>query len=272
MATQTESPLVKTVGDACLKAEASIASMGMSPDQFKRILLNALYTNPKIQDCSNASIQHASMRAAQDGLIPDGREAAFIPRKGVCSYEPMVFGLLKLARQAMPGISINSQAVFDGEGFEYEQGTTTSIIHRPLDAPADLVRNRGALVAVYCVIRHQGENTWPEIELMTANDIERHRQKYSKAHKSSWDDPDEYIPMAKKTVVLRSLKSLPRSGKFASAMASVENDEPIPDDPAPTDTAQPPATNTAEKPTTAKAPARAQANLKPNEQVVPVPF
>ena len=54
----------------------------MSPDKFMRVVLTAVQTNPDLQRADPRSFWNACMRAAQDGLLPDGREGALVPFAG----------------------------------------------------------------------------------------------------------------------------------------------------------------------------------------------
>src|SRR4051794_30121321 len=50
-------------------------------DRFKRIFVTTLNENPDLLRCSPRSLLQCAMRAAQDGLDLDGREAAIVPFK-----------------------------------------------------------------------------------------------------------------------------------------------------------------------------------------------
>jgi recombination protein RecT len=46
-------------------------------DRFVRVVLNAVMANPELLEVNRRSLVGAALRAAQDGLLPDGREAVF---------------------------------------------------------------------------------------------------------------------------------------------------------------------------------------------------
>ena len=56
----------------------------------------ALYKNPKLLDLDRNSLWQTFLKAAQDGLLLDGREAAAVPYKSQVNYLPMVDGIIKL--------------------------------------------------------------------------------------------------------------------------------------------------------------------------------
>ena len=131
----------------------------VSLDRFTRTALTALQINPGIADGDRQSLYNAVVRAAQDGLLPDGREAALVlynVNKGTkqapqwikaVQYMPMVGGLIK--RLAGAGITIDAQTVCDGDQFDYELGDDAKITHkRPkLGTP------RGEIIGAYAIAR-----------------------------------------------------------------------------------------------------------------------
>ena len=50
-------------------------------ERFTRVVMTAIHNNPKILDCVRLTLYNACMKAAQDGLLPDGREGAIVPFK-----------------------------------------------------------------------------------------------------------------------------------------------------------------------------------------------
>jgi recombination protein RecT len=67
-------------------------------DKFIRVLQTAVATTPQLVQAPRPALYSACMKAAQDGLIPDGREAALVTfntKSGVhVAYMPMVAGIL----------------------------------------------------------------------------------------------------------------------------------------------------------------------------------
>jgi len=50
----------------------------IKPERFTRTVLTAVTQNPQLLECHRGSLLLACMKAAQDGLVPDGREAALV--------------------------------------------------------------------------------------------------------------------------------------------------------------------------------------------------
>src|SRR5690349_12093399 len=47
-------------------------------ERFKRVILTALNLNPDLVGADRRSLFNAAQKAAQDGLVPDGREGALV--------------------------------------------------------------------------------------------------------------------------------------------------------------------------------------------------
>jgi recombination protein RecT len=75
----------------------------ISVEKFIRTTLTAVQMNPELLSADRRSLLGACMKAAQDGLLLDGREAApviFRTKEGPkVQYMPMVGGILKEASQ-----------------------------------------------------------------------------------------------------------------------------------------------------------------------------
>src|SRR3546814_20446644 len=71
------------------------------------------------------------MKAAQDGLLPDGREGAIVPFKGKASWMPMVAGIMKKVRNSGEIADWNAHAVYENDEFDYLLGDDQRIYHKP---------------------------------------------------------------------------------------------------------------------------------------------
>lgn len=201
-------------------------------EKFIRTTLTAVQMNPELLGADRRSLLGACMKAAQDGLLLDGREAAPVifnsKDKGkVVQYMPMVGGILKKIRNSGELASISAQVVYDKDDFQYELGDNESITHKPF-----LGEDRGKQIAVYAVAKTKDGAIYREV--MSVADVEKVRAS-SKAGKFGpwvewWDE------MAKKTVIRRMAKRLPSSADVdqvfesdneASGFVQVERKEPI---------------------------------------------
>ena len=90
--------------------------------KIARAALTALQTNPDILkgNVNRPSVYTAIIRSAQDGLLPDGREAAFVRFGADVVYQPMIGGFRK--RAAEHGFSLVAYVVYSEDDFDYGFG------------------------------------------------------------------------------------------------------------------------------------------------------
>lgn len=121
----------------------------MPPSRFVRATVTALLQNDALATVDRDSLFSAVLKCAQDGLLPDGREAALVPYKGKAQYLPMIGGYRKIAGEH--GWTIETVVVYAQDEFSYSLGLDPRIDHRP----AAINTDRGALVAAYAIGRHR---------------------------------------------------------------------------------------------------------------------
>ena len=195
----------------------------MDPDRFAAIILSELSREPKLLACKPATVMRAMFSAAQLGLEPDPTRglAYLIPYGNECQLVVGYKGLIQLAyRSGLVG-SINARVVYEGEPFEYEEGTAARLIHKPLPPLCD---ERGLdtreRLGAYSICRLL--NGGVSAEFMFEAEIQALRKRYVKASRqdSPWNtNPDE---MRKKTVLRRHAKTLPQCAELARAAAADE--------------------------------------------------
>lgn len=197
---------------------------GIAADRFIRVTLTAIQLTPELLECDRKSLLLACLRAANDGLMPDGREGAFVvfkdKKRGVklAQWMPMYQGLLKKVRNTGELRSISANVVYERDHFDYQLGDDERIVHKPA------MGERGKPIAVYAVA-HLKDGAIAR-EVMDANAI-RQVQTASRAtaEGSPWDKwPDE---MARKTVIRRLYKRLPSStemDRYLNATPVVERE------------------------------------------------
>jgi recombination protein RecT len=175
-------------------------------ERFQRVALTALMNNPDIADCSKESVMNSLMKCAQDGLVPDNREAALVKFKNTAQYMPMVYGLIKRMRNSGEVQTVNAYIVYENDEFDYviEDGIE-KFMHRPR-----IKGDRGAMVLAYCVVllKDGGKH----IEVMSKADIDRARAASRAPNSPAW--ANWYEEMAKKTVIHRAAKRCPTSSEI----------------------------------------------------------
>jgi recombination protein RecT len=172
-------------------------------ERFARVVMTAIQNNPDLLRCSRHSLFNSAMKAAQDGLLPDGREGAMVPFKGDVTWMPMIGGIRKKVRNSGEIATWDVHAVYDKDLFEYELGDDPFIKHKPF-----LEGDRGKLIAVYSVATlKSGEKSR---DVMSRSEVDKIKA-LSKGSNTPWNNATFYPEMAKKTVARRHSKVLPMS-------------------------------------------------------------
>lgn len=173
----------------------------VSVDKFVRVTLTAVQTNPQLLEADRRTLFAAATKAAQMGLLPDGREGAIVTFKGQAQWMPMVAGIMKLVRNSGEISTWSVQAVYENDNFDFCLGDEEHITHKPALA------NRGKLIAVYSIVTMKdGEKSR---EVMSVEDVNQIRARSRSGQSGPW--VSDFAEMAKKTVVRRHSKRLPLS-------------------------------------------------------------
>lgn len=129
----------------------------ISRDRFTRALLTAWQINPGILSCTTTSVFTAVLSAAQQGLMPDGREGAIVAYGDRAQFMPMVAGVIK--RFAEAGVSVYAGSVYSKDKFDaWNDDAGQHVEHRPAWFSGD----RGEWVGCYAVATVDGR-TYVEI-------------------------------------------------------------------------------------------------------------
>lgn len=108
-----------TIGRMEPEFEKALTNTGISVKKFVRVAQTAVQMEPKLlgDDVNRQSLYAALTRCAQDGLLPDKKEAALVPFKGEVQYMPMIGGILKKIRNSGELVDIGASLVREGEAF-----------------------------------------------------------------------------------------------------------------------------------------------------------
>lgn len=216
-AVEASRELVRSVRSTDFQAQAALAlPENVPPRRFVRATLTALMANPDLALSDHSSVLNALMRSAQDGLMPDGYEAALVLYKGKAQYLPMIGGLRKIA--AEHGWSLSTTVVYANDAFDFELGLDERLEHRPARG------NRGDMVAAYAVGRHRDGRRM--FEVMQADEIAKVRKSSRAADRGPWVDWTER--MWEKTVGRKLFKRLPLdpNDKRVARLIAVDELEP----------------------------------------------
>lgn len=195
------------------------------PERFVRAVVTALQSTPDLLDADHDSLFTSALRAAQDGLLPDGREAAFVtfnskvkePGGGErwvkkVQYMPMVGGLRKIA--AEHGWTISAHVVYENDEFHHELGVHERLIHVPV-RPGQA---RGGRVAVYAVGKHR-DGRDPVFEVLFPEDVEKVRQVSRAKDSGPWRDwPERMWEKTAARALFKKLALDPNDRRVASML------------------------------------------------------
>jgi recombination protein RecT len=224
-------------------------------ERFVRTTLTAVQTNPDLMEADRRTLFAAATRAAQMGLLPDGREGAIVTFGGKCSFMPMLGGILKLVRNSGELASIDAQIVYKADKFTYRPGIDLVPQHEP-----DWFGDRGEVVGVYAVAKMKDGAAY--VEILSKKQVEQvravSRSKNAGPWSTWWDE------MARKTAIRRLAKRLPLSTDLDGVVH--EDDELFMPPEQPAAPAQPPA-----DPPPADTPRRPSRLAKVAEQAPPPP-
>lgn len=218
----------------------------ITPEKFQRTIMTAAQANPDILKADRATLITSCMKAAQDGLLPDGREAALVTfntrvKEGnqwisvkQVQYMPMVYGLRKKILQSGEVADIQTAVVYRQEIeaglFIYEEGTERMLRHKPNLDP-EFNPSDDDIAAAYSVATlKDGTKTF---EVMARRDINKVRQASQTGALGKTTRDGKLIPpkgpwvdwfseMARKTVMRRHSKTLPMSGDLIDVEAMDE--------------------------------------------------
>lgn len=220
----------------------------IEPDRFQRTILTAVQKNPDLLKADRRSLITACMMAAQDGCLPDGREAALVVFKTrqkdangqwvtvlLVQYMCMVFGLRKKILQSGEITDIKAAVVYrreaEEERFYYEEGTEAALRHKPI---LDLIEEEAAdenIVAAYSIATYKdGTKSY---EVMRRFEVDKVRQcsqtgALGKTDRGGNPIPpkgpwvDWYPEQSKKTVMRRHAKTLPMSSDIIDVEADAD--------------------------------------------------
>ena len=208
----------KTIGSELQKYKTQMEAAlprHMTADRMARIALTSLRVNPKLLNCTRESFYGSLMAASQLGLEPGiNGQCYLIPYKATCTLIPGWRGYMELLNRTERA-SAWTEAVYDGDEFDYALGTNPTIHHKR----GKWAGTEAALQFVYAVGRIKNSD-FPIIDVWDIAKIWAHRDKnnkcYDKSDHYSFKHPEMY---SRKIPLLQVLKYLPSSIELANASA-----------------------------------------------------
>jgi phage RecT family recombinase len=233
-ATQAK-PQISELGQLVVLRKTEIANLAsefqrtlpasIPADKFVRTVQTAIQMNPDIATCDKASVINACMKAASDGLILDGREAALVvyntkvskknePDKWAkkAQYLPMVAGIIKRVRNSGEVSRFNAFVVYEGDKFNVRYGLEMSLEHEPnFDNP-------GKAIGAYAIARFR--DGLDDFEYMTVQQIEAIRSRSKSPNFGPWKT--DWSEQARKTVMRRLSKRLPMDSDLRNVVQRID--------------------------------------------------
>ena len=192
----------------------------LTGERMARVALTACIQNSDLLECTQASLAGAFMVCSQLGLEPVGAGGAWLVpfrNKGILTVTviPDYRGLLDLIRRSGLISSFQARVVYEGDHFLREYGLQEKLEHRPTDTPKVDEHGHPIPSAFYFIAKMKdGGVQW---NAMTRLEVERHRDRFSRAAKTGpW--VTDFGPMGLKTVIRQGSKLLPQSAEYRLAV------------------------------------------------------
>jgi len=201
-------------------------------ERFARSLMTAIQNNPDLIHADRRSLFNSAMKAAQDGLLPDGREGAIVIYRSKervrqddgtfkdrwinkAQWMPMVFGIMKKARNSGEIASIGAFVVYGGDNYkQWIDDAGEHMLYEPCENPdTEVVRRIVAFAKL--------KDGTLKVESLSPSDVEKIRE-VSRAKDSgpwvSW-----WSEMARKSAIRRLSKYLPTSSDLDDLIRRDDN-------------------------------------------------
>lgn len=204
----------------------------LNPERMALLVLGEMARNPKIAECTSASVALCYLTCSQLGLEPSSPlgHVYLIPRKlkGVMTLTVLVGykGMLELARRTRDVTWIGAKAVYEDEitrGLWRGSIVPPQIEHK---WGSDIDRSDNKIVAAYCMITMKGGGQYQEI--LTRDEIDARRKRSRASNDGPW--VTDFAAMCRKTPIRALLTggTVPLSAEVAEGLRH-EADELAPD-------------------------------------------
>ena len=200
-----------------------LSDIGMKKEDALREIsfaMQAVQNNPTLSECDTNSILRAVVNAGNIKLTlnPAAKEAYLVSRYNrvtrtkEATLEPSYIGLIQLAIRAGGIKSMMAQVVYENDEFKMNIADNSSPIFH---SPCLVSSNRGAFFGVYAIATLTDGSR--QVEWMDTEEINLIRERsdswkaYNEGKVKTCTWLTDYFEMARKTVVKRIIKYLPKS-------------------------------------------------------------
>lgn len=189
----------------------------LSADRMIQMATQVIVKNPKVAECSAASLIGAVMQASILGFKPSDSlgQVYFVPYGKSVQFQIGYKGYIDLARRSGQIKTLYAYPVYQNDHFEYELGLEPKLTHRPAQ------EDRGEMTFVYAVAHYKdgGYN----FVVLSRNEVERLRLRnaFQKSKPSgAWATDYEAMSCAK--AIKQLSKYMPLSEEMQGAVLSDE--------------------------------------------------
>lgn len=196
------------------KAIKSIVPKHVTPERLVRIGLNAVSRNPKLMECAPETIVGAVINCGVLGVEPNLLGHAYIvpfwnskTKQFEAQFQLGYKGLIDLARRTGEITNIYAHEVYEGDEFEFSYGLEKNLVHVPSGE-----EDESKITHFYAVYKLKDGGY--DFIVMSRRKVEQHRDRFTKSQKNGsifgpWKD--HFVEMAKKTVMIKLMKTAPIS-------------------------------------------------------------
>lgn len=215
-----------------------LGSLGVDPERMTKLALLSVQGNPKLMECTPASIFVALMEAAALKLEPTLGHAYLVPYGKTARCQIGYRGMIELAQRSGLVGAVHADVIYEKDEYDVQGGSAPHIHHvpftpmlgvDPLNAPDSIFEDenlsRGQRVMFYAVV-HLLNGGPPAQDIMSILDVEkiRRRAQSYKASTSPW--LTDYDAMGQKTVLRRTLwRRVSLSPELSAAIQMDESPE-----------------------------------------------
>jgi len=182
-------------------------------ERFARTVLTELRRTPKLYDCAPESLLGAMMLAAQLGLEPGPLGHVYlVPFKREVVFIVGYKGMVDLAYRSGLVKDVATGLVFEGDAFEWREGTRPFLDHTPSGPPAERDWTHA-----YAVARLKTGGT--VFRVIFPEDAEKAQARSANGSSPASPWQTDRPAMIRKTALRRLAPMLPQSPAFAQALA-----------------------------------------------------
>ncbi len=215
-----------TPAQIVMATKDAFTKVGVLEEQFNReagFAIQAFRQNPYLASMDKQSIRDAVVNVALTGLTlnPELKLGYLIPYKGKLFFRSSYMGKREILLRSGMVKDIWCELVFSNDLFHVEAGTDRGIVHKP-----KYFEDRGTLVGGYwCAILQNGERPFGVMAKAEIDAISQRSESVKSGKSSPW--LSDYNEMAKKTLINRAFKSLPKTGISDDCLRAIEADSDL---------------------------------------------